>query len=667
MSRVALEGFRKRALCLPRRTKRAILMATDFCLFSLALWLALSLRFWVLYSPPNYAFGFALAMAPLIGVTTFHFLKLYKRVTRFIGQSDFLRIYAGVTLAVLFWLLFMFMSQAPGVLPRSSVVIYWALSGLFIWSSRQMAAWVLLTEDHQGSRRGGEEGVRSVLIYGAGETGVRLAEALSRRRDYRVLGFLDDNRNLWRQYVAGYKVYPLEKLASFVARGAVKEILLAIPSLSRQKRKEILSRLEPFAVSVRILPAMADIASGRVSVSDLRPVDPVDLLGRDPVPPDPQLISRNVCGKSVMITGAGGSIGSELARQILALGPRRLVLFEMSEAALYEIEMELRDAQKAEREKAARKAAAWPGVEIVTVLGSVLDGDLLRQVMETHGVETIYHAAAYKHVPMVERNPVAGLRNNTFGTIEAAVAAMEANVGRFVLISTDKAVRPTNIMGASKRLAELALQAMSLEEESNTIFTMVRFGNVLGSSGSVVQRFRKQIETGGPVTVTHRDVIRYFMSIPEAAQLVIQAGAMAKGGELFVLDMGEPVKIDDLARAMIRLVGLEVRDESNPNGDIAIEYIGLREGEKLYEELLIGENVSRTEHPRILRVSEPVIPGERLREELDNLAQYMEDNDLVGIVSVLSKLVEGYHPVAHGKDDVVLSGNTLETGSRTLH
>jgi FlaA1/EpsC-like NDP-sugar epimerase len=402
----------------------------------------------------------------------------------------------------------------------------------------------------------------------------------------------------------------------------------------------VIRSLEPLPVVVKTLPGLADIASGRVQISDLRPVDVDDLLGRDAVPPDPALLSRDIAGKSVLITGAGGTIGSELTRQVMRLGPRRVVLLELSEVALYEIEAEARQIAAGLQERHGETAG---DIEIVPVLGSVLDARLVRLVLERDAIETIYHAAAYKHVPIVEENPETGLRNNSFGPLVLAEAAVEAGVTRMVLISTDKAVRPTGVMGASKRLAELVLQAMAEKPDTKTVFTMVRFGNVLDSSGSVVRRFRRQIEEGGPITVTHPDIIRYFMSIPEAAQLVIQAGAMASGGEVFVLDMGPPVKIDDLARTMVRLSGLEIRDEDNPDGDIAIDYIGLRQGEKLYEELLIGENATGTSHSRIMRnADEPFLPLDRLTTELTALEKAMDTGDTGMLEAILKRTVEGY-------------------------
>jgi len=415
-------------------------------------------------------------------------------------------------------------------------------------------------------------------------------------------------------------------------------------------------------VTVKTLPALEDIASGHVEVSDLRPIDVEDLLGRDPVAPDFELLAAQVRGKVVMITGAGGSIGSELTRQLLKLGPKTLVLFEVSEAALYEISMEIEELQR--RLSKEDESGPVADTSIIQALGSVLDRKLVARTIEEQDVEVIYHAAAYKHVPIVEVNPFAGLQNNTFGTLVVADAAKELGVKRFVLVSSDKAVRPTNIMGASKRLAELILQALA-QESPDTIFTMVRFGNVLDSSGSVVRLFRNQIKTGGPVTVTHPEVIRYFMSIPEAAQLVIQAGAMATGGEVFVLEMGTPVKIDDLARTMIRLSGLDVRDEEHPDGDIAVEYVGLRPGEKLYEELLIGENAIGTNHPRIFKTSEPILSYQELMVALERLEDTIQRVDVTDLHDMLRATVEGYTPGAAVPS--VSAKGEWQLVSRTLH
>ena len=631
---------------LPRVTKRTLLVLTDMGLIALALWVSLSLRYNQFFVPPDRSFALLLAAAPVIAVAAFAYGGLYRIVTRYIGHRGTYRIIACMTVSVLLWAMLILLTGMQGV-PRTVILFYGVIAGGLIMASRHAAAWALrsagvrIPDLPNGERR-------TVLIYGAGPAGVQLMDALRRRGETRVAGFLDDTPSLKGQYIGGQKVYQTDKLGKLIERENVKEVLLAIPDAPRRERRAVLKRLEHHPVRIKTLPAIEDIAVGRVSVTDLRPVDVGDLLGRDPVPPRADLLARNIRGKSVMVTGAGGSIGSELVRQILKQSPARLVLFEMSEIALYQIEMEVN----------GLVAELPPGAirpEIAAVLGSVLDTSAVRGAISRYTVATIYHAAAYKHVPIVELNPVAGLANNTFGTAMIAAAAQDLGVERFVLISTDKAVRPTNVMGASKRLAELVLQAKAKESAKEkpkdkldnppaTVFTMVRFGNVLGSSGSVVQLFRKQIEAGGPVTVTHPDVIRFFMSIPEAAELVIQAGAMATGGEVFVLDMGEQVRIDELARSMIRLMGLEVRDAEIPDGDIAISYIGLRPGEKLYEELLLGENATGTEHARILRIDEPALTAEALTGELQALRAAMDRNDPDAIHVVLKRTVEGYDP-----------------------
>jgi FlaA1/EpsC-like NDP-sugar epimerase len=504
---------------------------------------------------------------------------------------------------------------------------------------------------------------KRVIIYGAGQLGIQLLRALNETTQYKAVAFIDNNPSLAGQVVHGIKVLRPERIDKVIADEGVKEVLLALPAAQRSERRAAIKALDQYPVQVKTLPALEDIASGHVEVSDLRPIDVEDLLGRDPVAPDMELLSAKVRGKVVMITGAGGSIGSELTRQLLRLAPKMLVLYDNSEVALYDISMEIEELQR--RGDSDPEAAALAQTRIVSVLGSVLDRKLAARTIQDYGVEVIYHAAAYKHVPLVEANPLSGLQNNTFGTLVMAEVARELRVKRFVLISSDKAVRPTNIMGASKRLAELILQAFAHEAGDDTIFTMVRFGNVLDSSGSVVRRFRTQIQTGGPVTVTHPDIIRYFMSIPEAAQLVIQAGAMATGGEVFVLEMGTPVNIADLARSMIRLSGRELRDDANPDGDIAIKYIGLRRGEKLYEELLIGENTTGTGHPRIFKNNEPILPYEELITTLERLEDAIQRLDESEIQEILSLTVEGYVPATAtaqvaGKDE-------WQPVSRTLH
>ena len=658
-----------------RTAKRTILMLNDFVLMSAAVWLAFSLRLAEVYVPPNAALWLVLASAPLAGVAVFHFLGLYRLVTRFLGYRGAMRIFGGIGLATLLWTVVVLMAIGTGDpniwVPRSVVFLFPLIGGLFVWSSREAAALVLAAGGGDVARQPDKT---RVLIYGAGAEGVQLLEAFRRTGEREAIGFIDDTPSLIGQQVAGLKVYRVDKLSRFVERDAVKEVLLALPRRQRRERQEIIRRLAQHAVRVKTMPAMEDIATGRVSVTDLRPIDVDDLLARDPVPPDAELLARAIRGKSVMVTGAGGTIGSELTRQILRQSPRRLVLLDLSEAALYEVETEIRDALARREAPSTGPHTADGGdggagrPEIVAVLGTVTDARLLERTMRENGVETIYHAAAYKHVPIVEANPVAGIRNNTFGTLVLARMALRAGVERVVLVSTDKAVRPTNIMGASKRLAELVFQAAAAASPK-TVFTMVRFGNVLDSSGSVVRRFRRQIQDGGPVTVTHRDVIRYFMSIPEAAGLVMQAAAMAKGGEVFVLDMGEPVRIDDLARTMIRMMGLDVRDETTPDGDIAIRYVGLRPGEKLYEELLIDEErTTATEHPRIRQNKEPFLPVAVLERELAKLeaAMQLETGGREAIQDVLARTVEGYAATPAEKDPFEAAATWTPPG-RTLH
>ena len=626
-------------LRLGRYTKRFILVVVDLVILNAAMWLAFSLRLGEPFAPATLELFLICLAAPLISVATFFQLGLYRLVTRYISGRVEVVMPAAVALSSLLWALIVLLSGVPGV-PRSVVLLYPILATLGVWGSRRLAGW-LLTQAQVELPAWSTGGARSVLIYGAGKTGVQLVDALRTAGNYVVVGFVDPNPTIWGQYIAGLKVYRPERMAGVIARHEVEEVLLAFPSARARERQAALRQLEQLKVSVRTLPGMEDLASGRVTVSDLRPVDAEDLLGREPVSPNLELLARNIKAKSVLVTGAGGSIGSELVRQILRQAPRRLVLLDAAEPPLYEIEREVEE-QLARLRTEAQGPIEEP--EVAAVLGSVGNERLVSAVLRKYEIDTIYHAAAYKHVPIVEHNAVAGLENNTFGTATVAEAAERAGVERFVLISTDKAVRPTSIMGASKRLAEMILQARAAEGKGRTVFTMVRFGNVLDSSGSVVRRFRQQIQAGGPVTVTHPEIIRYFMSIPEAAALVIQAGAMATGGDVFVLDMGEPVKIDDLARSMIRLMGQEVRDAQHPEGNIAITYTGLRPGEKLYEELLIGENAKPTDHPRILKSHEPLLPAAELARELEALRAAMDAGDAEAIHRTLVRTAEGYRP-----------------------
>ena len=509
-------GWRHWLVGLPRYHKRALLVINDLGLLAFAVWAGYSFRLNTFYVPPSRTVGLLLLTAPVIGVVTFHFFGLYKLVTRFAGPMGVQRVLMATTLTAVIWASLLWIIRLSDlaqihhlIVPRVSVALFAFAGGALVWASRQFAGWVLNTSPLPATAAG-LEAPKMVLIYGASATGVQLLSSLQRSSEYRAVGFIDERPTLWGQMVAGSKVYRPLRIGQLIADHQIEEILVALPEASRSRRRTILKRLEVFKVSVKTLPDLADIATGRVGINDLRAVSADDLLGRDRVKPDAVLLKRSIAGKSVLVTGAGGSIGAELARQIYALVPKKLVLLDVSEPALFEIEQELKSV--------ARRLRIDPEFDgIVTVLGSIDDRGLIQRTLAQNGVETIFHAAAYKHVPMVEHNPVVGLRNNTFGTRVLAEAARDFGVERFVLISTDKAVRPTNIMGASKRLAELQLQALAAEETGKTIFTMVRFGNVLDSSGSVVRLFRTQIENGGPVTVTHPEIIRYFMSIPEAS------------------------------------------------------------------------------------------------------------------------------------------------------
>ncbi len=499
-----------------------------------------------------------------------------------------------------------------------------------------------------------------VLIYGAGQTGRQLARALADSHDQRLLGFLDDDDRLQGRSLDGRPVFPPGELPQLIERLNATDILLAIPSASRAERNAILSRLKDLPLHVRTVPSISEFSNGSVKLTDARELDLDDLLAREPVAPNAALLTKHTYGHVVLVTGAGGSIGSELCRQILRQQPRCLLLLEQSEFALYKIHQALQTLQA---------ELGTSTLSLVPLLGSVCDKARLRRVMDTWRPHIVYHAAAYKHVPMVEHNPSEGVRNNVVGTWMCAEAAIEADVPNFVLISTDKAVRPTNTMGASKRLAEMVLQALA-SRGVRTRFSMVRFGNVLGSSGSVVPLFRQQIEAGGPVTLTHPDITRFFMTIPEAAQLVVQAGAMAQGGDVFVLDMGEPVRIADLARRMITLSGLRVKDDHQSNGDIAIVITGLRPGEKLFEELLIGNDPQPTEHKRILRAQEPHMPWSELEHHLHTLQNCLDADDVQGLRQCLLELVEGFEPTDEVVDWRVLAQSsnaaiaTGDTGGR---
>ncbi|MBA3563716.1 MAG: polysaccharide biosynthesis protein [Gammaproteobacteria bacterium] len=567
----------------------------------------------------------------VFSIPAFVRLGLYRAVVRFMGGRVVIAVLKGVSISVI---LLAIVALAAGLRAHTLqiLIIYWTFALLYVGGSRFVMRAYLQRQRKPGDR---------VVIYGAGEAGARLAAALAGGQEFLPVAFIDDNVSAWGSVINGIEVHGPNELPRLVDDLEISRVLLALPSVSRRSRQEILTRLEPLAVHVQTMPNFSDLVSGKARVDDIHDVDVADLLGRDAVPPNDALMDACIRGKSVMVTGAGGSIGAELCRQIIQLGPQRLLLFELSEVALYTIEKELR--LIAAREKLS--------VEIVALLGSAHHKYRVREVMINFEVETVYHAAAYKHVPVVEHNMIEGIHNNVFGTWHTAEAAIEAHVRTFVLISTDKAVCPTNVMGATKRFSELVLQGLD-ERGSKTRFCMVRFGNVLASSGSVVPLFREQIRRGGPVTVTHPAIIRYFMTIREAAQLVIQAGSMGQGGDVFVLDMGKPVRIEDLARRMIHLMGLEVRDENNPDGDIAIKYTGLRPAEKLYEELLIGNNVMGTEHPMIWRALEESLNWENTRRLLEQLLQATRQFDCDAARTVLLESVAGYAPTG-GVEDLV--------------
>ena len=607
---------------LSRRGKQLVLLTSDAialpCLFFAAYALRLdSNDFAVLPGLPYWPVWIA-----LLGVSALYAGGVYRAVVRAFDEKFLQNVLMSVAL-VAGVLLAVALSRVT-FLPRSIPFTYGFFMFLWVWVTRSGIRWMvrlILLED---------AGVRRVAIYGAGSAGRQLLAALQASNEYKPVAFFDDGRGIVGTTVLGFRVYAGKDFAAVHERLRIDEVLIALPSASRARRREVIARLEPFKVHVRALPGMTQLVGGEISMSDIRDVDITDLLGRDPVPPVQELLQQDITGKCVLVTGAGGSIGSELCRQILKGRPSKLLLWELSEFGLYAIEQELK--------------ALAADIPVLPVLGSVLHEERMAKVMAANGVDTVYHAAAYKHVPLVEWNPFEGIMNNAFGTLRAARAAVKAGVSTFVLISTDKAVRPTNVMGASKRLAELALQALAAEPGMKTRFCMVRFGNVLGSSGSVVPLFRAQIARGGPVTVTHQDVTRYFMTIPEASQLVIQAGAMGAGGDVFVLDMGESVKIVDLARKMIRLSGMTVREPGAPDGDIEIAVTGLRPGEKLYEELLIGSNVSGTSHPRIMRAMESHLPLADYESLMDSLREMARAYDVMGLKTSLAQVVEGYVP-----------------------
>ena len=625
-----MERLARRLVDMPRSRKRALMLVADALFVPAALWCALALKLGAWPSGIGASPWLYLA-AVLASFPFFIRLGLYRAVVRFIGPRVIAAVLAGVTASVLV-LATINLLLAPRGVPYTALAIYWALALVYVGGSR------ILVRNLMNARVAGTD---RVVIYGAGAAGAQAAAALRMGGRFDPVAFLDDDPSLQGSMIAGVEVYAPSELQRLIRDESVTGLLLAMPSQTRRRRQEILKSVEPSPVKVMTVPDIGDLLSGSARIEDVREVDAADLLGRDPVPPHENLFDACIRDKVVMVTGAGGSIGSELCRQIAHLKPRRLVLFEMSEFALYKVDRELREI--VEREHL--------DLDLTALLGNAHHKYRVREIIQAYGVHTVYHAAAYKHVPIVEQNVIEGIHNNVISTWHTAEAALECGVETFVLISTDKAVNPTNVMGATKRLAEIVLQGLQ-QRGSRTKFCMVRFGNVLESSGSVVPLFRQQIERGGPVTVTHPDVIRYFMTIPEASQLVLQAGAMAEGGDVFVLDMGRPIRIADLARRMINLAGLTVRDEQSPDGDIEIRYTGLRPAEKLYEELLIGSNVLGTEHPMIMRALEHSLPWDKVQELLHDLLIVMGQFDVAAACGLLQSAVSEYRPAGDIVDKV---------------
>lgn len=608
---------------LPRSVKRIIAVAADCLMLPLAMLLAVWLKFQGQRMPELHWESFALVL--VVSVPLFVHFGLYRAVVRFLGYRAIIAIIVSTVLSGLVLAMAGFWFPIAELSP-SIVVIYSCLALLYVAGSRLWARHYLLTRFVQPT-------MARVAIYGAGNAGARLASGLLATRTFDPVAFIDDNRAMQGSWVHGVPVFGSARLESLVKELKIDRILLALPSESRRRRREILARLEPLKLHVQTVPQIEQLVAGTANVNDLREIDVSDLLGRDAVPPNEALLKGCIHGRVVMVTGAGGSIGAELCRQIIRQRPVRLLLFEMSELALYTIERELRQIFALQR----------LDVDLVPLLGNAHHKFRLRDILQAYRVQTVYHAAAYKHVPIVEQNVIEGIHNNVIATWYAAEAALEAEVETFVLVSTDKAVNPANVMGATKRLSEIVLQGLQ-QKRHKTRFCMVRFGNVLASSGSVVPLFYEQIRAGGPITVTHPDVIRYFMTITEAAQLVLQAGSMAEGGDVFVLDMGKPVRIDDLARRMVHHMGMSVRDEKNPGGEIEIEYTGLRPGEKLFEELLIGNNVAGTEHPMILRAIEHSLPWERVSMLLEDMLTAMSRFDCVRALDILKQAVVEFTP-----------------------
>jgi len=646
-------NFAEQVLTMPRSFKRMIVMALDVGLCILSVWFAFYLRlgdFLPLSLDIPLPVIFAVVASVLLACPIFFIAGLYKAIFRFTGLTAMMSMVRAMLMyGTTYSALFTFYGFQG--IPRTVGIIQPIVLFILIGASRALAR-VWLGGLYQSQIKRSK--LPQVLIYGAGSAGRQLASVMANSNDVFVTGFLDDDERLHGNVLNGLTIFDPAELEEISNQKNITEVLLALPSISRDRRNKILSSLAKLKISVRTLPNFNDIASGKVTLSDVRELDIDDLLGREPVNPNGLLLNRNTFNKTVLVTGAGGSIGSEICRQIMNARPKKLLLVDMSEFALFTINQELNNML----EHLQISENRYESIEIVPLLASVCDQQRMQEIMDTWRPNTVYHAAAYKHVPLVEHNPAEAVRNNVWGTKVCAEVAAFNGVQNFVLISTDKAVRPTNIMGATKRLAEMVLQALSsqqnvgakLKDPHNkvgnfqTCFSMVRFGNVLGSSGSVVPLFREQIKSGGPITLTHPEITRYFMTIPEAAQLVIQAGAMASGGDVFVLDMGKPVRIYDLARSILELSGLTEKNEDNPYGDIEIKVTGLRPAEKLFEELLIGENPQTTQHPRILKANENFLPWRELEQQLKSLQLALSVNDVPVIRRFLKQLVTGYQP-----------------------
>lgn len=641
--------FKKFLLTLPRSVKRGLVLCSDIFICGLSVWLAFGLRLdqWGYFHTGQWI---VFICAALVGFPTFVFFGLYRTIFRYVGSTAFLTITRVFTIYSCINFCLFTLIGIQGI-PRSIGVIQPILLFIGIGISRYFVRYWL------GSINVGKRALRRekkiALIYGAGSAGRRLASGLLENGDIVARGFIDDDTRLQGCTINGIEVFPNRDLQLVISQQEITDVILAIPSADQVRRTEIIASLSGLGVRVRNFPGLINIASGRVKISDLHELDVNDLLGRPIVPPRLELLQESIRNKVILVTGAGGSIGSELCRQLINLSPKSLILIDTSEHSLYLIYEELKnkvdkkDIKISGELKHGSSSDSDAVLSLIPRLASVRDHDAMLKIFKEYKPSTVFHAAAYKHVPMVEQNPSEGIHNNLFGTLVCAQVSLECGVSRFILISTDKAVRPTNIMGASKRIAEQVLQAMSemlKQKDCLTKFSMVRFGNVLGSSGSVAPLFSAQIAAGGPITLTHPDVTRYFMTIPEAAQLVIQAGAMSEGGDVFVLDMGEPVRIFDLATKMIYLSGLLVKDEDNPNGDIEIQITGLRPGEKLYEEILIGDNPQHTDHPKIMRAYEEFMPWDDLQKELQRLKTILQTSDRKQIEKILKKLVPGYQP-----------------------